>query len=84
MYVSWLLVEKLCVSDYFTNVEYQDLCATISLSKIKDLEEQKQSLKHLFNINWIGFLEKPGLIVRVISDTTRIVPYNRLTIYPNR
>ena len=84
MYVSWLFVAKLCISDYFSYVEYQDLCATINPSKIKDLEEQKQSLKHLCNINWIGFLEKPGLIVRVISDTTRIVPYNRLTIYPNR
>ena len=41
--VSWLFMEKLCVSDYFSNVEYQNLCATINLSKIKDLEEQKQA-----------------------------------------
>ena len=33
----------------------------IYLSKIKDLEYQKQYLKHLYNINLIGFLEKPGL-----------------------
>ena len=49
MYVSWLFVEKLCLSDYFSYVEYQDLCATIN--QIKDLEVQKQSLKHLCNIN---------------------------------
>ena len=44
MYVSGLFMEKLCLSDYFSNVEYQDLCATIN--QIKDLEEQKQSIKH--------------------------------------
>ena len=46
--VWWFFVEKLCVSDFFSNVKYQDLCATINLSrlKIKDLEDQKQSLKH--------------------------------------
>ena len=55
-------MEKLCLWDNFSNVEYPDLCATITPSKIKDLEEQKQSLKHLCNINLIGFLEKPGLI----------------------
>ena len=27
-------MEKLCVSDYFSNVKYQDLCATINPSKI--------------------------------------------------
>ena len=46
MYVLWLLMEKLCVYRSISlNVKYQDLCATINPSKIKDLEEQKQSLK---------------------------------------
>ena len=54
-------MEKLYVLDYFSNIEYQDLCATINPSKIKDLEEQKQSPKHLCNISVIGFLEKQGL-----------------------
>ena len=56
MYVLGLFKEKLCVSDYLSNVEYKDLCATINPSKIKDLEEQKQSLKHL-NINLIGLIK---------------------------
>ena len=56
-------MEKLCVSDYFSNIRYQDLGATINPSKIKDLKEQKPSLKHLCNINFIGFLEKPGLSI---------------------
>ena len=43
-------MEKLCASDYFSNVEYQDLCATINPSKIKDLEEQKQSLKQNMHV----------------------------------
>ena len=51
-----------------SDVEYQDLCATINLSKIKDLKEQKQSLKHLCNINLIGFLEKPGLNKKAILN----------------
>ena len=38
----------------------KDLCATINPPKIKDLEEQKQFLKHSCNINLIGFLEKTG------------------------
>ena len=37
---------KSCVSDYFNNVEYQDLCATINPSKIKDLENKN----NLWNI----------------------------------
>ena len=53
MYVWWLFVEK---SDYFYNVKYQDLCATINPTKTKDLEDQKQFLKHLYNNNVIGFL----------------------------
>ena len=53
-------MEKLCVSDYFFNVEYLELFATINPSKIKDHEEQKHSLKHLCNINLIGSLVKPG------------------------
>ena len=43
-------MEKLCVPHYFSNVEYQDLCATINPQISKDLEEQKQSqtfLQHL-------------------------------------
>ena len=39
MYVSRLFMEKLCVSDYFSNVQYQDLSAIINPSKIKDLEK---------------------------------------------
>ena len=35
-----IIRENLCVLDYFFNVEYQNLCATINLSKIKDLKEQ--------------------------------------------
>ena len=65
MYVSRLFMENLCLCDYFSNVKYLDLCATINPSNIKDLEEQKQSLKHLCNINLIGFLEKTGLIIKV-------------------
>ena len=41
---------------YWTNfsyVKYQDLCETINPSKIEDLENQKQSLKYLCNINLI-------------------------------
>ena len=60
----------------FSNVIYQDLCATINLSKIKYLQNRKQSLKYLCNINLIGFLQKP--------DLKRKVPYNSLTFYPNR
>ena len=45
----------------FSNVKYQDLHGTINLLTITDLEESKQSLKHLYKINLIGFLEKPGL-----------------------
>ena len=40
MYVSSLFVEKLFVSDYFSNVEYQKLFATINPSEIKDFEER--------------------------------------------
>ena len=40
MYVSWLFAAKLCISDYFSYVEYQDLCATISA--IKPAATQKQ------------------------------------------
>ena len=36
-----LFVEKLCVSDFFSNVEYQNLYATINPSKTEDLKEQK-------------------------------------------
>ena len=36
-------MEKFCVLDYYSNVEYQGLCATINLSKIKDLEKQEES-----------------------------------------
>ena len=66
MCVWWLSMEKLCVWDYFSNVKIQDLCATINLSrskisKIKDLEDKKIYLKHLYNNILIGFLEKPGL-----------------------
>ena len=53
--------KKLCVSATFSNVKYQDLCATINLSKIKYLQNQKQSLKYLCNINLIGFLQKQDL-----------------------
>ena len=42
----------------FSNVEYQDLSATINPSKIKYLQNRKQSLKYLC-INLIGFLQKP-------------------------
>ena len=35
----------------FSNVKYQDLCATINPSKIKYLQNRKQSLKYLCNIN---------------------------------
>ena len=67
MYVSWLFVEKLCVSDYFSNVEYQeDLCATLNPSKTKDLKELKQSLKHSCSIYLKGFLENPGLSKKAI------------------
>ena len=65
----------------FSNVKDQDLCATINSSKNKYLQNQKQSLKYLCNNNLIGFLQKPH---KVISDTTRRDPYNRLTFYPNR
>ena len=34
----------------FSNVKYQDLCATINPSKIKYLQNRKQSLKYLSNI----------------------------------
>ena len=48
---------KSCVSDYFSNVKYQDLCATINSSKIKDLEDH--SLQEIIkltvaNVTWIG------------------------------
>ena len=45
----------------FSNVKFQDLCATINTSKIKYLQNRKQSLKYLCNINLIGFLQKPDV-----------------------
>ena len=44
----------------FSNVKYQDLCATINPSKIKYLQNRKQSQKYLCNNNF-KFLQKPDL-----------------------
>ena len=41
----------------FTNVKYQDLCATIILSQIEDLQNQKQS-KIFVPHNLIGFCKQ--------------------------
>ena len=43
----------------FSNVKYQDLCATINPLKIKDLQKLKTISKYLCNNNLIGFLQKP-------------------------
>ena len=49
-----------CVSNYFSNVKYQDLCATINPSKSMILKI-KNNLKTFVQHNLIGFLEKSCL-----------------------
>ena len=50
LHVCFMIICGKVMCTYLSNVEYQDLCATKNLSKIKNIEEQKQSLKHLCNI----------------------------------
>ena len=57
----------------FSNVKYQDLSAKINLSKIKYLQNQRQSLKYLCNNNLIGFLQKPDKLSVILQEESHTV-----------
>ena len=49
--------KEICVQDYFSNVKYEEFCATINPSTSKILKIANYS-KYLYNYNEIGFLQK--------------------------